>query len=85
MKRLSFVAASLTLSLATAAAFAGQLSSFPNLESAAKLMDQSAAKIQEARKDNRDQFGGHAERALALLQQARQELDAAAMYREGRH
>jgi hypothetical protein len=85
MKRLPILATSIGLAMLAPVAFAAAASQFPNLDTAQRLIDQSSAHIQEARKDNRDEFGGHAERALALLQQAKSELNAAAMYRETHH
>jgi hypothetical protein len=85
MKRFFPVAASVGLVVFAAAAFAAPASQFPNLNEAVKLIDQSSAHIQDARKANHDGFGGHAERALELLQQAKSELNAAATYRETHH
>ena len=83
MKRFSLIAVSASLALCSAAtAFAAPPSQYPNLETAQQLIDQSSAHIEAARKNNRDQFGGHAERALQLLQQAKDELREAAVYNE---
>ncbi|HKT92149.1 MAG TPA: hypothetical protein VJS18_08230 [Paraburkholderia sp.] len=85
MNRLAILAASVGLALVTVSAFAAPVSEFPNLASADQLIDQSSAHIQEARKANHDDFGGHAERAVQLLQQAKAELNAAAIYRATHH
>jgi hypothetical protein len=83
MKRITaFLAAGLAVS--AVAAFASPTSHFPNLEQAQQLIDQSYGHIEAARKDNHDEFGGHASRAEELLRQAKAELDQAAMYREHR-
>ncbi|CAG9267174.1 hypothetical protein [Paraburkholderia unamae] len=83
MKRLSIIAASAGLALCcVASAFAAPPSQYPNLETAQQLIDQSSGHIEAARKDHHDQFGGHAERALQLLQQAKDELREAAVYNE---
>jgi hypothetical protein len=42
-------------------------------------------KVVEAQRDNNDQLGGHAERAIALLDQANRELKLAAEYSDRHH
>ncbi|WP_322045430.1 hypothetical protein [Paraburkholderia sp. J67] len=75
-----FVASGLAAAAVTA--FAAPTNRYPNLEQAQQLIDQSYAHIETARKDNHDDFGGHASRAEELLRQAKGELDQAAMYRD---
>ncbi|MEM5312749.1 hypothetical protein [Paraburkholderia sp. JHI869] len=83
MKRFPLIAASASLAVCCATtAFAAPPSQYPNLETAQQLIDQSSSHIEAARKDHRAQFGGHAERALQLLQQAKDELREAAVYNE---
>ncbi|WP_322051759.1 hypothetical protein [Paraburkholderia bannensis] len=76
----ALIAAALTVP--AAAAFAAQPDHFPNLVHAQQLIDQSNGLIETARRDNHDDFGGHATRAEELLRQAKAELDQAARYRE---
>jgi hypothetical protein len=86
MKRFSMIAASAGLALCcVTSAFAAPSSQYPNLEAAQQLIDQSSAHIQAARNNHHDEFDGHAERALQLLQQAKAELREAAAYNERRH
>jgi hypothetical protein len=83
MKRFSMIAAAAGLALCSVtSAFAVPPSQYPNLEAAQQLIDQSSAHIEAARKDHHDQFDGHAQRALQLLQQAKGELREAAAYNE---
>lgn len=82
MKRFSLIAASAGLALCCVATAFAAPSQYPNLEAAQQLIDQSSSHIEAARKDHRDQFGGHAEHALQLLQQAKDELREAAVYNE---
>jgi hypothetical protein len=52
----------------------------PNLAAAQHLIDDAIGKIDTAQAGNRDHLGGHAEKAKALLQQAKEELRAAAEF-----
>ena len=51
-----------------------------HLADAQKHVVQAYDKILEAQRDNRDELGGHAERAIQLLDQANHELKEAALY-----
>ena len=57
---------------------------FPNLAAAQQHIIQAYQSAEAARADNKDQLGGHAEKAVVLLIQADQELKAAAEYAEHR-
>ena len=52
----------------------------PNLAEAQHHIMQAYAKIEEAQKDNKDQLGGHAEKALHNLEEADRELKEAAEF-----
>jgi len=52
----------------------------PNLAEAQHHILQAFEKIDEARHANKDQLGGHAEKAKTLLEQASRELKEAAEY-----
>ena len=52
----------------------------PNLADAQHHVVQAYDKAVEAQKENKDVLGGHAERAIALLDQANHELKLAAEY-----
>ncbi|WP_201697272.1 hypothetical protein [Paraburkholderia hiiakae] len=83
MKLFSLAAESAGLALrCVATAFAAPSSQYPNLEAPQQLIDQSSSHIDAARKSNHGQFGGHAEHALQLLQQAKDDLREAAVYNE---
>ncbi|HMD41087.1 MAG TPA: hypothetical protein VKH15_17505 [Candidatus Acidoferrum sp.] len=51
-----------------------------HLADAQKHVVEAYDKVVEAQKDNNDQLGGHAERAIDLLDQANRELKLAAEY-----
>jgi hypothetical protein len=53
---------------------------FPNLADAQKRMAEAYDRIDTAQRANKDQLGGHADKAKELLAQASQELKAAADY-----
>jgi hypothetical protein len=57
----------------------------PDLAEAQHHVVQAYAKIVEAQKANKDQLGGHAEKAIQLLEQANHELKEAAEYADHRH
>ncbi|HTT18277.1 MAG TPA: hypothetical protein VMG82_05000 [Candidatus Sulfotelmatobacter sp.] len=57
----------------------------PNLAEAQHHVVQAYAKVVEAQKDNKDQLGGHAEKAIQLLDQANHELKEAAEYSDHHH
>jgi hypothetical protein len=57
----------------------------PNLAEAQNHVVQAYNKIVEAQKDNKDQLGGHAEKAIQLLEQANHELKEAAEYADHHH
>jgi hypothetical protein len=52
----------------------------PNLSEAQLSCDHAYEKVQMARRDNKNDMGGHAERALQLLTDASKEIKLAAMY-----
>ena len=52
----------------------------PNLAEAQHHLVQAFEKIEEAQKANKDELGGHAEKAKELLDQASRELKEAAEY-----
>lgn len=56
----------------------------PNLAEAQHHIVEAFNKIEEAQRDNKDQLGGHADRAKQLLDQANRELKEAAEYANGR-
>lgn len=56
-----------------------------NLAEAQHHVVQAYAKIVEAQKANKDQLGGHAEKAIQLLEQANHELKEAAEYADHHH
>jgi F0F1-type ATP synthase membrane subunit b/b' len=56
----------------------------PNLAEAQHHILQAAEKIDEAQKMNKDELGGHAEKAKQLLDQASRELKEAAEYADHR-
>jgi hypothetical protein len=57
----------------------------PNLAEAQHHILQAFEKIDEAQRANKDQLGGHAEKAKALLDQASRELKEAAEYANHHH
>ena len=57
----------------------------PNLAEAQNHVVQAYNKIVEAQKDNKDQLGGHAEKAVQLLEQVNHELKEAAEYADHHH
>ncbi|HEY2823584.1 MAG TPA: hypothetical protein VGJ06_21240 [Candidatus Acidoferrum sp.] len=57
----------------------------PHLASAQEHIAQAWQQAETARADNREQLGGHAEKALELLKQADHELKEAAEYANGHH
>ncbi|MGA8074843.1 MAG: hypothetical protein WB995_15305 [Candidatus Acidiferrales bacterium] len=57
----------------------------PDLAEAQHHVVQAYGKIVEAQKANKDQLGGHAEKAIHLLEQANHELKEAAEYADHRH
>lgn len=57
----------------------------PNLAEAQHHIQQAYLKIDEAQKDNKDELGGHAEKAKQLLVDADGELKAAAEYADHHH
>jgi len=56
-----------------------------HLADAQRHVVQAYDKVLEAQKDNRDELGGHAERAIQLLDQANHELKMAAEYADHHH
>jgi F0F1-type ATP synthase membrane subunit b/b' len=56
----------------------------PNLADAQRHIQQAYQKIDDAQKENKDELGGHADKAKDLLQQANRELKAAAEYADHR-
>jgi hypothetical protein len=52
----------------------------PNLAEAQRLIIQAYQKTEAARAENKDELGGHAAKALALLEQADAELKQAAEF-----
>lgn len=56
----------------------------PNLAEAQHHIQQAYAKTEEAQKDNKDELGGHAEKAKQHLMEADQELKAAAEFADHR-
>jgi hypothetical protein len=56
-----------------------------HLADAQKHVVEAYNKVVEAQRDNNDQLGGHAERAIALLDQANRELKLAAEYSDRHH
>lgn len=56
-----------------------------HLADAQKHVVEAYNKVLEAQKDNRDELGGHAERAIQLLDEANHELKEAAMYADRHH
>jgi hypothetical protein len=56
-----------------------------NLAEAQQHVVQAYGKIVEAQKDNKEQLGGHAEKAIQLLEQANHELKEAAEYADHHH
>jgi len=57
----------------------------PNLAEAQHHVVQAYEKIVEAQKANKEQLGGHAEKAIQLLEQANHELKEAAEYADHHH
>jgi len=57
----------------------------PNLAEAQHHIQQAYQKIEEAQQANRDQLGGHANKAKQLLVEADRELKEAAEYANGHH
>ncbi len=57
----------------------------PNLAEAQHHILQAAEKIDEAQKANKDELGGHAEKAKQLLDQASRELKEAAEFADHHH
>lgn len=60
-------------------------SKHPNLAEAQHHMVEAYKKIDAAQTDNKEELGGHAERAKQLLDQASQELKEAAEYADQHH
>jgi len=56
----------------------------PNLAAAQELCVQAWLKVGEAQKANKDELGGHAQRALELLEQVNHELKQAAEFADHR-
>jgi hypothetical protein len=56
----------------------------PNLAEAQHHIMEAWGKTEEARKDNKDNLGGHAEKALHSLEEADRELKAAAEFADHR-
>ncbi|HTB95234.1 MAG TPA: hypothetical protein VK728_20535 [Candidatus Sulfotelmatobacter sp.] len=54
----------------------------PNLAAAQHHIGEAFAKVQEAQQANKDELGGHAEKALELLSQADHELKEAAEFKD---
>lgn len=52
----------------------------PNLAAAQELCEQAWVRIDEAQKANKDQLGGHAEKAKHLLEEVNHELKEAAEF-----
>jgi hypothetical protein len=59
-------------------AYGYPMSQFPNIEAADANAEQAIERIRAAQRANDYHLGGHAGRAIALLQQARAEMAAAA-------
>ena len=57
----------------------------PNLADAQHHVVQAYDKAVDAQKANKDELGGHAEKAIALLDQANRELKLAAEYSDHHH
>jgi hypothetical protein len=57
----------------------------PDLAEAQHHIQQAVAKIDQAQRANRDQLGGHAQKAKDLLDQADHELKAAAEFADHHH
>lgn len=57
----------------------------PNLAEAQQHLIQAYVKIEEARTANKEELGGHAERAMQLIGQADQELKMGAEYANSHH
>lgn len=57
----------------------------PNLADAQHHIQQAYEKIDEAQKENRDELGGHGEKAKQLLLQADEELKRAAEVSDAHH
>lgn len=57
----------------------------PNLADAQHHIQQAYAKIDEAQKENRDELGGHGEKAKQLLLEADRELKLAADVSDAHH
>ena len=53
-----------------------------NLAAAQQHIGEAFAKIEEAQRANKDELGGHAEKALELLNQANHELKEAAEFKD---
>ena len=56
----------------------------PNLAAAQELCVQAWFKVEEAQKANRDELGGHAQRAKELLEQVNHELKQATEFEDHR-
>jgi hypothetical protein len=56
----------------------------PNLAAAQELCVQAWLKVEEAQKANKDELGGHAQRALESLEQVNHELKQAAEFADHR-
>jgi len=56
----------------------------PNLAAAQELCVQAWVKVEEAQKANKDELGGHAQKAKDLLDQVNHELKQAAEYADRR-
>jgi hypothetical protein len=92
MKKIKYSAIVVTLGLALMGIAFAQApetdinpSHHPALADAQHHVVQAYAKIVEAQKANKDQLGGHAEKAIQLLEQANHELKEAAEYADHRH
>ena len=57
----------------------------PNLAAAQHHMVEAFEKLEEAQKANKDELGGHAEKAKELLEQASREVKEAAEYADHHH
>lgn len=56
-----------------------------NLAAAQHHIGEAVEKIEEAQRANKDELGGHAEKAIELLNQANHELKEAAEFRDHHH
>lgn len=81
IRKLTLATATLAITL-TACATAYALS-HPNFQAADASIQNAQARIRAAQQENGLAFGGHADRAAQLLEQARQELSIADEYHRG--